>query len=151
MSHAPTELEGDRRVVERNLEYRSGTGKVLTTGDVCKVDGLRGRFEFREHIVRADGSEYCHLVGRTADSVRWGKVFWRPPEDVSRRGGDRSPVLTRRWLHRVRDRDEYADSGIARNAGLPRGWERLTCQECGEDWSRQVTRGRKPTRCPDCS
>ncbi len=29
--------------------------------------------------------------------------------------------------------------------------ETLTCSECGSDWQRNRTRGRKPLRCPDCS
>lgn len=29
--------------------------------------------------------------------------------------------------------------------------EVLTCQSCGNEWSRPPTRGRKPVRCPDCA
>lgn len=28
--------------------------------------------------------------------------------------------------------------------------ETLTCEDCGQDWERELKRGRKPKTCPDC-
>ena len=88
-----------------------------------------------------------------------GKCAYARPEDTTRKRKAELPkgatTAEQRWgdLDAPTEVDVVADvEGEAQEpAGPPEGHERLHCQECGRAWDREVVRGRKPVRCPDCA
>ena len=67
-----------------------------------------------------------------------------------------SATITERLERRLaRCEDPHAPASrhprIVAPASMPARRETLTCTECGQDFQRVITRGRKPSRCPGCA
>lgn len=138
-------------------EYRSGTGKVLTAGDEVKVQGRKGRWVFREALHREDGRVDLLLIGKTKPYR--GKHGYARPQDCARTAkaglGRHATTARQRWgadlVDGWRGEDEPAiDEPTVAEVEVAEGHELLRCEQCGQDWTRERVRGRKPKRCPSC-